>query len=250
MTKPKSDSSSATHHLRSEAKEAFPPSVSSSAPAKCAPPHSSSTTSTASTQDPVTPPTDQTTGATASTQQVPPPGSSTTSTASAQNPVQTNHSVESLQLALATAQQRLAEMTEIAKRATADLQNFKRRNEEDRGSLILFANTHFLQAIFPVIDNLQRAFQHIPDDVKENEWVKGIFAIEKQLIDTLKNLGLEEIPTLINSTFNPNFHEVVLQSPGQKDAILECFEKGYTFKGQTIRPARVKVGDGNPPASS
>jgi len=170
----------------------------------------------------------------------PPQDSATTATASGTQDV----SIESLQLALVEAQQRLEEMTAIAKRATADLQNFKRRNEEERGSLILFANTHFLQGIFPVIDNLQRAFQHIPEEVQANEWVKGIFAIEKQFMDTLKNLGLEEIPTLVGSPFNPNFHEVVLQGPGQKDAILECFEKGYTFKGQTIRPARVKVGDG------
>ncbi|MFA5842968.1 MAG: nucleotide exchange factor GrpE [Candidatus Gracilibacteria bacterium] len=183
---------------------------------------------TPASQNPTAPITDQNASSTASTQQAPLPP----------------QDLESLQLALANAQQRVNEMTEIAKRATADLQNFKRRNEEERGSLILFANTHFLQGIFPVIDNLQRAFQHIPEDVQTNEWVKGLYAIEKQLISTLNNLGLEEIPTLIGSPFNPNFHEVVTQGPGQKDAILECFEKGYTFKGQTIRPARVKVGDG------
>ncbi|MFA6435608.1 MAG: nucleotide exchange factor GrpE [Candidatus Gracilibacteria bacterium] len=219
MTKSKSDPASATqnatHHSRSDS-EVSSPSRISTASAECAPPPPASTQTTSSA------------GSTASTQQTPLPP----------------QDLESLQLALANAQQKLNEMTEIAKRATADLQNFKRRNEEERGSLILFANTHFLQGIFPVIDNLQRAFQHIPEDVQANEWVKGLYAIEKQLISTLNNLGLEEIPTLIGSPFNPNFHEVVTQGPGQKDAILECFEKGYTFKGQTIRPARVKVGDG------
>lgn len=142
----------------------------------------------------------------------------------------------------------LAAMTETAKRALADLQNFKRRAEEERAGLVLFANMHFLQAIFPVIDNFGRAFQHIPDDLKDNEWVKGVYTVEKQFVETLRSLGLEEINCTVGIPFNPHLHEVVMQAPGEKDAVLECFEKGYSFKDQVIRPAKVKVGDGQPGA--
>ncbi|KKT76566.1 MAG: Protein GrpE [Candidatus Peregrinibacteria bacterium GW2011_GWA2_44_7] len=142
-------------------------------------------------------------------------------------------------------QKELDEMTEMAKRAVADLQNFKRRTDEEKSGLIVFANLTFLQAIFPVIDNFQRAFQHIPQELTEKEWIKGIFAIEKQFMDTLKTLGFEEIGCEPGTPFDANFHEVVMQAPGEKDMILECFEKGYQFKDKVIRPAKIKVGDGS-----
>ncbi|MDP2624981.1 MAG: nucleotide exchange factor GrpE, partial [Candidatus Peregrinibacteria bacterium] len=118
---------------------------------------------------------------------------------------------------LEQAQKEAYEMREMAQRALADLQNFKRRVEEQRGELILFANIHFLQAIFPVIDNFKRAFTHIPEEITENEWVKAVSTIEKSFMDTLTSLGLEEIPCETGTKFDPNFHEVLMQGPGEKD---------------------------------
>tara|TARA_B100000315_G_C14353132_1_gene484911 strand:- start:258 stop:779 length:522 start_codon:yes stop_codon:yes gene_type:complete len=146
--------------------------------------------------------------------------------------------------ALKEAEAKVEEVTETAKRAMADLQNFKRRVEEERGNLILYANQQFLMGIFPIIDNFQRAFLNIPEDLAENEWVKGVYAIEKQFIETLNTLGLQEIPCEIGAPFDPNLHEAVMQDSGKKDTILEYFEKGYTFKNQVVRPAKVKVGNG------
>lgn len=145
---------------------------------------------------------------------------------------------------LADTEAQLTEMTEMAQRTAAEFQNFKRRNDEERGNLKLYANLHFLQAIFPVIDNFQRAFGHMPKKLKDDEWVKGIVTIEKQFIDTLTSLGLHEIPCKIGSPFDPNLHEVLAQGKGDKDAILECFEKGYTFNDMVVRPAKVQVGNG------
>jgi molecular chaperone GrpE len=148
---------------------------------------------------------------------------------------------------LLEAQQKIQELTEVAKRAMADLQNFKRRSDEERAGLIVFANLQFLQGIFPVIDNFGRAFQHIPEELKENEWVKGVYSIEKQFVATLKALGLEEIDCTPGSKFDPRLHEGLMQGPGEKDTVIEYFEKGYTFKGQVVRPAKVKVGNGELP---
>ena len=147
--------------------------------------------------------------------------------------------------ALIAAEEELAKMTDTATRAAADLQNFRRRAEEERGSLALYANLQFLQGIFPVIDNFQRAFEHIPEDLADNEWVKGVYGIEKQFMDTLASLGLLEIPAKPGSPFDPNIHEALMQAPGKKDTVLECLERGYQFKDQVVRPAKVKVGDGS-----
>ena len=145
---------------------------------------------------------------------------------------------------LKEAESKLAEMTELAKRTAADLQNFKRRSDEERAGLRVFANLQLLQGIFPIIDNFQRAFQHIPENLAQDEWVKGLFAIEKQFVATLASLGLNEIPCEPGAKFDPTLHEAVTQGPGEKDTVLECFERGYLFNGQVVRPAKVKVGTG------
>lgn len=150
--------------------------------------------------------------------------------------------IETMKKALEEAENKNKEMTEMAKRAIADLQNFKRRSEEERGQLMIFANLALLQNIFPVIDNLNRAVQHLPEALRDNEWVKGVLAIEKQFSEGLKNFGLEEIPCEIGGKFDPHLHEVVSQGEGEKDTIVECLEKGYRFNEKVIRPSKVKVG--------
>lgn len=135
----------------------------------------------------------------------------------------------------------LAAMTEAAKRTLADFQNYKRRAEEERGEIQVFANMRLLQAIFPVIDNLARAFETVPPELQNNEWLKGVQAIEKNLITELEKLGLSVIAET-GVPVDPNKHEVVLQSAGPAGQITQILEKGYSFNGRTIRPAKVSVG--------
>lgn len=140
-------------------------------------------------------------------------------------------------------QAELAVMTETAKRAMADLQNFKRRSEEERGEIQIYANLKLLEAIFPAIDNLARAFETVPEELKNNEWLKGVQAVEKGLLDELQKLGLE----VINQSGIPvdaNKHEVLMQIAGPANQIINVLEKGYSYKGRTIRAAKVQVGSG------
>lgn len=135
----------------------------------------------------------------------------------------------------------LAAMTETAKRALADLQNFKRRTEEERAELQVYANMKLLQTLFPALDNFGRAFASIPEELKTNEWVKGVQAIEANLLTALTNLGLEVIEQT-GVPVDPNKHEVLLQGNGPAGQVTQVFEKGYLYNGKTIRPAKVQVG--------
>lgn len=142
---------------------------------------------------------------------------------------------------LAQLQAELAAMTETAKRAMADLQNYKRRTEEERGEIQVYANMRLLEAIFPALDNFARAFELVPENLEEEEWVKGVQAIEGNLMKALTDLGLE----LIDQTgvpVDPNKHEVLMEGEGAAGQVIQIFEKGYAFKGKTIRPAKVMVG--------
>lgn len=140
-----------------------------------------------------------------------------------------------------TTEEQLAQMTEAAKRVMADFQNFKRRTEEERGELQVYANMKLLQAIFPAIDNLGRAFENIPEELKENEWVKGVQATEANLLSALETLGLETIDAT-GVPVDPNIHEVLMEGEGPAGEVTQILEKGFSFKGKTVRPAKVQVG--------
>jgi molecular chaperone GrpE len=140
-------------------------------------------------------------------------------------------------------QQDLQDMTEIAKRALADLQNYKRKADEERSMLMSLGEINVIKELLTVIDSFTRAFTHIPEDIAKHDWVNGVTQIEKQLISIAKNVGLEEIPG-VGSPLDPNVHDVLAQIPGEKDTILEEVEKGYTFKGKVIRASKVVTGNG------
>lgn len=135
--------------------------------------------------------------------------------------------------------QELEKMTELAQRAMADFQNYKRRQEEEQGMLIQTANIGLIKALIPVLDNLQRS---------ESDWTDGIKICVNQFKDTLKNAGLEEIQAE-GAKFDPDFHEALLQGPGESDMVIEVLEKGYRVGNRVVRHAKVKVGDGRDTAS-
>mgnify|MGYP000417936899 FL=1 len=66
----------------------------------------------------------------------------------------------------------LTEMTETAKRTMADMQNLKRRQEEERKLLISMANIDLIRSILPVLDNIDRAIEHVPEGI--DDWFKGL----------------------------------------------------------------------------
>ena len=139
-------------------------------------------------------------------------------------------------------QQELDEMTELAKRTMADMQNQKRRFEEEKKVLITMGNVGLIKSLLPIIDNLNRAKEHAPENT-DKEWLNGIEMSLNQLNTELTNFGLKEIPTK-DEKFNPDLHEALLQGEGEKDIIIEELEKGYMLGERVIRHAKVKVGTG------
>ncbi len=135
-------------------------------------------------------------------------------------------------------------LTDIAGRAQADLQNAKMRLQKDAEELQKYAAETLLKRLLPTVDNFQRAFQHLPEDLKTNEWVKGVSAIEQDYIRQLTDMGLRKIEAL-GTPLDPSRHEVLMQGPGETGKVLEVFEDGYELHGRILRPAKVKVGDGS-----
>lgn len=154
-------------------------------------------------------------------------------------------SEETLRQDLMVAQQKIQELTEMSKRALADLANYKKRVEEERTSFAKFASLSIILEILPIIDNFRRALRHAPEEWKESEWINGILHIEKQLAEVVEKQGLEEMPSPVGKPFDPLRHEAVMQVQGPKDIVIEELDKGYVFCDKIVRPTKVKVGDGS-----
>ena len=135
-------------------------------------------------------------------------------------------------------------LKELAARAQADLQNAKERMEREATDMRKFAAAGIVQKLLPAVDNFQRAFGHLPEELADNEWVKGVQAIEQDLLKQLEEAGLQKIEC-IGLPADTEQHEVLQAGPGEKDIIVEVYEEGYLLHEKVLRPARVKVGDGS-----
>lgn len=149
-----------------------------------------------------------------------------------------------LQGDLEAANKQIQELTETAKRALADLQNYRRRVEEERTAFVQFANVALILELLPILDNFQRAFSQVPEEILKSDWFNGALAIEQQLVAVVKKQGVTEMPSQVGKKLDPKIHEAIATGPGEKDTVIEEFEKGYLLGDKVIRPAKVKVGNG------
>ena len=126
-------------------------------------------------------------------------------------------------------------------RLQADFNNFRRRTQQEKESLSIYANEKMVIDLLPVIDNMERALEACDD--KESDMYKGIELVYKQLKDTLSKFSVEEIAEQ-NEEFDPNLHNAVMHIEDEnlgKNAVAEVFQKGYKKDDKIIRHTMVKV---------
>lgn len=128
-------------------------------------------------------------------------------------------------------------------RLAADFDNYRKRQAQERETLISYGAQDAMKKLIEVLDNFDRAKQAISntDDVVQ---VKECFdLLYKQLFDNLSKLGLEVIEAQ-GQEFNPNFHEAVMQTPTsehpENNVIMEL-QKGYKLGDKVLRPTLVNV---------
>jgi molecular chaperone GrpE len=156
--------------------------------------------------------------------------------------------LNTLQAELENSRNQLNELTRISQQALADLQNFKKRTEEEKIKFVAFANAALISEILPVIDDLERAMNHLPADPAGREWATGIAIVFKKLQDILAAHGLEPIQTT-GQNFDPTLHEAMLMEEGTPDQIIRELAKGYKIGERVIRRSQVVVGQSSQPAS-
>ncbi len=127
-------------------------------------------------------------------------------------------------------------------RALAETENFRKKVERDKSEFAKLANENALVALLPVLDNFKRASEHLPADLENDEWAKGIAGIEKQFEQTLESLGLQRIAVKAGDACDALKHEAIATGNGENGKILEVLEEGYELNGKILRAAKVRVG--------
>ena len=140
------------------------------------------------------------------------------------------------------AEEEAGRIREALLRKSADFENMKRRTEKEKAEYFRFALAEVFADVLGVVDNFERAVAHRADATGE-EFHAGIDMIARQLTDSLRKYGVEEVLAR-DVPFDPNVHEAVVREetdsapPG---TVLEVFQKGYLLNDRLLRPARVKV---------
>ena len=130
-------------------------------------------------------------------------------------------------------------------RTRAEIDNMRRRSEQDIEKAHKFALEKFSKDILNTIDNLERALATPAN--KEDENIKALFdGVEltlKELLSTVSRFGVEPVGS-VGDTFNPDLHQAISMQPAEgveSNRITTVLQKGYTLNGRVIRPAMVMV---------
>ena len=128
-------------------------------------------------------------------------------------------------------------------RLAADFDNYRKRQEQEKEALLKYGAESTLKKMIEVLDNFERGLKEI-ETVEDCEKVKECYNLAyKNFKDVLTKAGLEAIKAE-GETFDPNFHEAVMQTPSTEHpehTIIAELQKGYKLGDKVLRPTLVNV---------
>ena len=128
-------------------------------------------------------------------------------------------------------------------RLAADFDNYRKRQEQEKEALLKYGAENTLKKMIEVLDNFERGLKAI-ETVEDCEKVKECYNLAyKNFMDVLTKAGLEAIKAE-GETFDPNFHEAVMQTPSTEHpehTIIAELQKGYKLGDKVLRPTLVNV---------
>ena len=140
-------------------------------------------------------------------------------------------------------EEEIARLNDQLLRNQAELENFKKRMNDERIKDNKYRSQSLATAILPALDTFERAMAVETENEDVRNFLVGFEMIHKQFIESLANEGVEIIESE-GQPFDPNFHQAVMQEEvpdTEPGIILLEMQKGYKLKDRVIRPAMVKV---------
>jgi len=156
--------------------------------------------------------------------------------------------VDDLDALLADVQRERDEYLELAKRAQADFDNYRKRMTAEVQAATARGKAETIREVVPVLDDLERALQAAgldPEEDSEDGLAHGVLLVFRGLRDSLARNGVEAVDPK-GEKFDPTQHEALskLAADGvESGTVVETMQKGYRLGEQLIRPARVVVAE-------
>ncbi|MDA7558067.1 nucleotide exchange factor GrpE [Flavobacteriaceae bacterium] len=131
-------------------------------------------------------------------------------------------------------------------RLFAEFENYKKRTNKERIELFKTASMDVMVSLLPVLDDFERALNHIDEDKEAEDLRKGVMLIYQKLLSTLEQKGLSVMKIEKGDAFNADDHEAITQIPAPdenlKGKIIDIIEKGYKLGDKVIRFPKVVIG--------
>ena len=145
----------------------------------------------------------------------------------------------------------LAALKDQALRALAETENTRRRAERELADMSKYAVTGFARDLVSVLENLQRAVDSIPVEMKESQPAVANLAIGvemtlKELLGVFNRQGIERIDPM-GQKFDHNFHQAIAQidtPDAEAGTVVQVLQAGYKIHDRLLRPAMVGVAAG------
>jgi molecular chaperone GrpE len=129
-------------------------------------------------------------------------------------------------------------------RLAADFENHRKRASADLAGVWARAQAELVRSLVEGLDDLQRVSRFTSEDTTVDALIEGVDLVERNLLKALTEAGLKVLNPE-GERFDPNIMEAMMRVPterdGQDETVHQVFLKGYMFKDQLVRPARVSV---------
>ncbi|MDH7796630.1 molecular chaperone GrpE [Beijerinckia sp. GAS462] len=151
-----------------------------------------------------------------------------------------------------------AELKDRTLRTLAEMENLRRRTEKEIADSRVYGVTNFARDMLTFADNLHRAIESVPAEVRaaaEGPWkalIEGIEVTERDFQSRLAKYGIKKIDPK-GEKFDPNMHEALFEAPDTSvptGTVVQVMEAGYSIGERCLRPAKVGVSRGGPKATA
>jgi molecular chaperone GrpE len=138
------------------------------------------------------------------------------------------------------------EMKDRFMRALADAENARKRGDRDRREAEQYGSTRLARDLLPVYDNLRRALDSMPEEVKASAsaLTEGVELTLRELSNVMTKHGVKAISPAVGSVFDPQLHQAMFEAPlpGTKAGqIIQVMTEGFLLHDRLLRPAQVGV---------
>lgn len=142
---------------------------------------------------------------------------------------------------LAELEAKHAEVADAYLRAKAEVENIRRRSEEEIAKARKFALEGFAESLLPVVDSLEAAIA-MPD-ANTPQVLEGVHATLRQLAAALERNKVLQVAPPAGTKFDPHQHQAISMVPAEQEAntVVAVLQKGYLINDRVLRPALVTV---------